>query len=269
MKLLAIGDSHTSKLIAASLEDTSSVQLVPFAKPGISLDELSVSNGRIHAVSSDFRNRLEQLGSQTPQALKDFDVIVVVAMSISVFSVARMSSDKLVTGWPSGNEAVQELVSGNGENLPALLSEQALHEGLVDLARNSFSFQLASAIRREGNVPIAFVPQPFPSEQVLDKSSKLIEIKRIVKRGDGPGLARSLNAALLNAFEAIPNSRLYIQPDGTSVQGCLTGLEFMRGAKRLSQNSKQPKSDVLHGNASLGRKYLHLMQDLSCASPQT
>lgn len=259
MKLLAIGDSHTSKLIAASMENTASVQLVPFAKPGISLDELTVSKGRIHAVSSDFKKRLEQLGSGTPQTLTDFDAIVLVAMSISVFSVARMSSDKLVTGWPSGNEAAQELVSGNGENLPPLLSNQALQEGLIDLARNSFSFKLASEIRRECDVPIVFVPQPFPSEQVLDKSSKLIEIKRIVKRGDGPGVADTLNFALIGAFEAIPNSRLHLQPKNTIVRGCLSKLEVMRGAKRLSQNSKQPKSDVLHGNAALGKQFLDLM----------
>jgi hypothetical protein len=259
MKLLAIGDSHTSKLIAAGMDDSASVQLVPFAKPGISLDELTVNNGRIHAISSDFKKRLEQLGSGTPQTLTDFDAIVLVAMSISVFSVARMSSDKLVTGWPSGNEAVQELVSGNGENLPPLLSNQALQEGLIDLARNSFSFKLASEIRRECDVPIVFVPQPFPSEQVLEKSSKLIEIKRIVKRGDGTGVASSLNFSLIAAFEELPNSQLYLQPKNTIARGCLSKLEFMRGAKRLSQNSKQPKSDILHGNAALGKQFLDLM----------
>lgn len=264
MKICIIGNSHAGMLIAALQTLEEQPETVFFGKPNLEPQEFLQKGSVIAAKSKELRERLNQIGTPDTLDLGDFDVVAIVAMAPSVFSTARLVQNHCVTGWPSGQATMLKTLSypsGPHKNRP-FLSHTALREALTVLTQKSGACQLAQSLRAVCDVPIAIVPQPFPSADLLNQSDKYAVLRRINEAGDGIALAEELVNSKRSVFEKIDRLAYLVQPDRTVAHGCFSAPEFMRGAVRLSQKSKQPDHDVLHGNAKMGTIFMKQIKAL-------
>ncbi|MBV7392979.1 hypothetical protein [Mameliella sediminis] len=249
MKLCLIGDSHAAMLIAAHRQDPRGETLTVFAKPGLAASEVAMDGQVLRASTDAFRDRLRPLGTADSLDLGTFDAVILAGLVPSAFAAVRLQQDHHVSGWPSGAKALSRALSG--DTLPKarpLLTRAAYRAALSALTGAS----LAALIARAAPGPVWVVPQPYPSDALLQDDGKYPVFRRVVRNGDGDALSQDLNAAHKGCFGTIGNARLVTQPSTTLAQGCLTQAEFMRGGPRLAEGGQQQADDVLHGNAKLG-----------------
>ncbi|MGR3320364.1 MAG: hypothetical protein ACU0DK_00350 [Pseudooceanicola sp.] len=255
MKLCLIGNSHVAMLMLAHRDAALAreVSLTCFAKPSGGPDSAVLDGTRIAAPDADLRARLDSLGTPHELDLADFDAVVFVGETISVFSAVAMVRKHLVSDWPSARERI----TAEGDPLTpppkrALMSPAALHAGLVMANRAKLTYRLAARLRDATDMPLIVLPQPYPAARITGQKAKYPMFHRIAKSGDGPALAAALTAAQADSFAGIRDITLLSQPRETIEAGFLTRNVFARGASRLSMKDTLPEDDVLHAGAEYG-----------------
>lgn len=253
MNLVLIGNSHAAMLIAAHRADPRGERLTVFAKPGLAADDCALDGTRLRATSDEMAARQDSAGMPAEIDLAQADLVVIAGVAPSAFAAARLAQGHAIAGRPSGDAAMARALgpAGTSGKRP-LMSRAAYAAALASLTETSLAARLLSGLRRACDVPAAFVPQPFPSETLLQAAGRYPVLRRIAEDGDGRGLAEDLNAAHRAVLGALPGVTVLAQPGETLRHGCLTAEGFMRGGPRLSGTAEQAEADVLHGNASLG-----------------
>ena len=259
MRLCLIGDSHAAMLIAAHRQDPRGTALTVFAKPGLVASDLAVEGGMLHALSDDLRKRLAGMGTADRLDLHQFDALVIAGPVPSVFAAVRLQQGHAVSGWPSGAQAMARALGDVA--LPKarpLMTRAAYRAALTALTETS----LAAMLVRAAPVPVRVVPQPCPSDALLQMEGKYPVIRRVIQKGDGAALAEDLD----HAHRAVFGAHCLSQPAETRSHGCLTRADLMRGGPRLAEGGRQEVDDVLHGNARLGARLLGAVRQ-SIAAP--
>lgn len=257
MKIALIGDSHAAMLIAAHRADPADEGLTIFAKPGLAPEDCRIEGGVLHAVSDDFRDRLAQSGAADRLSLADFDAVVLAGIAPSVFAAVRLAQDHAISGWPSGDAVSQRLLRGAARPKERpLMTRAAYRAALTSLTQTSLAAEVIRGLRAVSEIPVVFVPQPFPSERLLEVDGKYPVFRRIARQADGDALAADLEQAHRAGLGHKPGVTVLQQRQSTRRHGCLSAADLMRAGPRLSDVSPQGAEDILHGNADLGALFL-------------
>lgn len=266
MKICLIGDSHTAMLIAALREDSGGEHVTVFAKPGLAKADMALEGTVLRADSRDMIGRLADLGTPTSLDLADFNAVVIAGLAPSGFAAVRLQQGHAVSGWPSGDKVVAaSLAETPHTKARPLMTRAAYRAALLALCETS----LATRIARAAPCPVTVIPQPFPSDALLDQKDRYPVMQRVLVQGDGPALAEDLVAAHSAAFNALPRTTYLPQPSDTLSHGCLTQGAFMRAGPRLSGAASQDRDDVLHGNTALGLRLLATLRASQTPSVKT
>lgn len=257
MKLCLIGDSHAAMIIAAHRQSPAGAELTVFAKPGLAAEEIALDGASLRAASPDMRRRLAQMGTPDRLDLAGFDAVAIAGLAPSAFAAVRLQQNHVVTGWPSGAAAMAQALSDAPSGRTRPLMTRAAYQAALRMLTDRC---LAAALARVAPGPVAILPQPFPSDAILDQSQTYPIFRRVVRQGDGAALAADLTGAHQHVFEALPNTVYLPQPADSLSHGCLTRAEFMRGGPRLADGSQQQNDDVLHGNLALGQRQLQALR---------
>ncbi|WP_219928984.1 hypothetical protein [Pseudoprimorskyibacter insulae] len=218
------------------------LDLTVFAKPAMEPEDAALDGTVLTAKTDAMRDRLAQMGTPDHVDLAEFDAVVFVAMSISVFTGLRIAQAHHVEGWP-----------GRGNAPLAELSSAAYRTSLTALAQDSLPGRMATALQGQINAPIFIVPQPCPAEGILTMPRRFPLFARLANDGNGPALLADLRAGLEAAFAGV---HLLHQPEDTIAHGFLTRQRFSRGAVRLNVDASLPPDDFVHANAGYGRVVL-------------
>lgn len=253
MKLCVIGSSHVAMLMLAERDaPTPGLDLTFYAAPSGGVEAAELDGTTLRAVTPELRARLDMTGAPHAVDLNDFDAVVFVGETVSVFSAVALVRQANVSDWPSA----APLIAAAGEPFAPvlkrpLLTRAAYVAALAGAAREKLTYRLARALRERSDVPIAVVPQPYPAERVLEGNAPVV--RRIHRDGDGASLATCLAEAHEAAFAGIDRLHIVSQPPETVTGDFLTHDAFARHAMRLSLQQRQPKDDVLHMGGAYGR----------------
>ncbi len=249
MKLCVIGNSHAGMLAAAFRETPlDGVDVTFFARQGKGLDQVRLRAGELRMPNRDARKAMVKMGMPGRIRVDAFDAFVLVGMTATVFALAPMVAGHAVYGWPSARDEIAE--SGMTER--PLMSQEALSETICAAIRTNTAMGLVTKIRKESQVPILLVPQPFPSAEVLTRRGSFQGFQQIHRRGDGAAAAQALAQAHAEVFGDMAQAILLEQPAETIEHGFLTAQDYTRGATRLNVDGRQPDADILHANAAYG-----------------
>ncbi|MFC4730867.1 hypothetical protein ACFO5Z_04780 [Salipiger abyssi] len=257
MKLCVIGDSHVAMLMAA-LRDAGpgAPEVIWFAKPGLAEGEAALEGSRLCARDPDLVTRLESLGTPPEVDLDGVDAVVFVGGTVSAFGAVRLLQGHRVSGWPSARALIAAADTPSAAPLKQpLISERAYLAALEGVIRESVTHRLVTGLREASAVPVCVVPQPLPSEAILETEKKYPVFKRVARHGDGPAVAASLIAAHERAFAGLSGVTVFRQPEESIAQGFLTARAYTRDAVRLTAGA-MPRDDVLHAGPALGALYL-------------
>ncbi len=269
MKVCVIGNSHAGMMVRAlDVAPVPDLTCQFFASPGTGPVDFNLTpDGILNSSNPAVRAKLDAYGMQQEANLASFDLIVLVAMGGSVFTVQSLLGDHVVYGWPGAQAAVDALSTNDPDDGPPLLSRQAMTDAVVARIQNGLAHAYATAIRRFLSVPILVVTQPAPSVALLDMRGKFPQIRKMHRRGDGPSATGLLTEAQRIAFAKTSGVHVLMQPQDTLADRFLTRSEFTTGASRLKSGSQQPDDDMLHANARYGRlvwdQILHTASDIS------
>ncbi|MBE2278268.1 MAG: hypothetical protein IAE87_18460 [Rhodobacteraceae bacterium] len=245
MKLLVIGNSHAACLIEAwraVRAEGLGVEMDFFVRGGGALREFGFDGRRVFTPNPEFRAFLQRLGQKDEFLLSDYDAIVVIGHELSAFRLVRILNRHHVLGWPYRNR----------RDLPTI-TEACLTDALAD----SLDEINASAIlRRIGPVTagqkLIVVPQPYPSEIILDHPAKAVGFVRLCRARIG-NRCQTLFEVAMQRHVARLGADLLLQPAGTVVHGLLTARAYTAGSARLADlDQRQPVDDILHANALYG-----------------
>lgn len=257
MRLCVIGNSHVGMLRAAGrAPEAEGLSLTFFAKAGQGLERARIRGSVIAAIDPELSAAQARFGMPGEVDVADFDAVIFVAGTASVFSAMKILQTCRVSDWPSS-----KLASAPGEaNEPSdrqLVSNSVYSAALADWTRAGVSYQLAQALRAATDVAMFIVPQPYPGAQVLDSHGpRYAAFRRIQADRDGAALAAGLSRALDLAFADIPDIRVLHQPKDTVAHGFLTDAAYTRDAVRVDGDTTQLQSDVLHVGAAFGSRVL-------------
>ncbi len=264
MKLCVIGNSHVGMLRAAARDlGPDGPELTFFAKAGAGLEKARIRGSVIAANSRALRAAQARFGMPAQIDVAGFDATILVAGTASVYSALRILQTHRVSGWPS-SLAAADPAGPHGPETPerALVSASAFVAALVDETRAGVSFHFAKAIRRASDVPIFVVPQPFPSERVLDSARpRDFGFRRARKNGDGRSIAACLNRAVTRAFSEIGGAAVLRQPEDTIAHGFTTARAYTRDAVCVDGDTPQHIDDLLHVGPTYGKLVLARVQD--------
>ena len=250
MKLCVIGNSHAGMLVHASRAKPSEhMNLTFFARQGKGPEGARIRGTELRAIRRDLRKNLTKMGMPEAVNLPDYDGIVLVAMTATMFSLGPMLSSHSVFSWASTQGAID---AAGGKLERPLVSEAALNSALRAEIEDNLAHTMIGRVRKVTDAPIILVPQPHPSEHVLDATDRFGMFRQIVRRGDGEDAARLLNGAHEKTFGSFAGVYPLVQPEETIAHGCLTRTEFTRGAGRLNVDGRQNETDILHANARYG-----------------
>lgn len=257
MRIVLIGNSHAAMLIAAHRADPRGETLSVFAKPGLEADDIVLKGSVLRAASPEMTDRLAMFDTPPEVDLAGADAVVIAGLAPSGFAAVRLAQGHSIAGWPSGQTAVaRALLPGGTAGKRALMTRAAYRAALVGLTEEALAARLLRGLHAVAPTRAVFVPQPYPSEAVLAKDGAYPVFRRIARDGDGPALAEDLSHAHAAVLGALPGVTVLSQPADTLRLGCLTAADYMRGAPRLSEGTRQEDGDVLHGNAALGARLL-------------
>jgi hypothetical protein len=261
MRIALIGNSHAAMLIAAHRQDPRGETLTVFAKPSLQPEDYVLDGSVLRATSDDLRARLADLG--TPQALDlaQCDAVVIAGLVPSAFAAVRLAQGHVISHWPSAHPVMARILRAKPQPKDRpLMSKATYRAALMALTDTSPAATLARGIQAATGQRVLILPQPLPSEALLEIEGKYPIFRRLLRDGDGAAMARDLDQTHLTALDALPGLRCLVQPDDTRRNGCLTAVDLMRGGPRLSAGTRQAGDDVLHGNATLGAVMLSLLR---------
>lgn len=260
MKICVIGNSHAGMLIQAINDRPSGdLDFTYFAKQGRGPAGAQMRGSVMHAKRRELRRTLKRLGMPLSVDLAAQDMFVVVAMSVSMFTIAAMTDRHAVWGWPSTGAETQE------DALPdrPLMSSALLQAALADGIGQSLAYTMITRIRKVSDSPILFVPQPCPSETLLNQPGRCGAMQRLFRRKDGDRAAGALMQAHRQTIGSQPDVLIAQQPADTITGGCLTREAFSRDGVRLNLGGRHDERDILHANAAYGARVLDRIGELA------
>lgn len=253
MKLCVIGNSHAGMLAAAYREwGLTDVDLTFFARPSMLPTDLQLEGSVVYTVVPEFIERLAKNNVPPRVNLAEYDGIIFVGLTVSVFTGAQCLLNHAVYGWPS----TSKLMTTNYPAKRHFLSEPALQETLRHLIQNSPACAMSMALADQKTGPVFIVPQPYPSVQILESKRKSPIIKRLHRNNEGHLLGDALEQSHKSILEPIERVKYISQDPDTIEHGFLTSAPFSRNSVRLNIDQKHNKNDVLHANAPFGKRVL-------------
>lgn len=252
MKVLVFGNSHTACLMEAWREGEVAAghEVSFFVRSGSGVTDYALNGTRIAASTEAMVSFLGRLGLATEQELGDFDAFAVVASEVSLFLLVQTLNVYRVLDWPQAAAS----------DRPAL-TEAVLRIALSEALMGTNAARLMADLRAVPGLadrPIHLLPQPFPSERLMQKGRNPAGagFRRLLRERLG-ATAASLFGEELVRFAAKFGAVLHPQPAETIVQDCLTAAPFSSQARRLFDlNRHQPPDDILHANLAYGRLVL-------------
>jgi hypothetical protein len=258
MKLCVVGNSHVGMLVAAHQQrGDPAAEMTIFARPSMEDGDIALEGTTLIAKSPEFVHRLAEHGQAPEIDLADFEAIVFVGMTASVFTAAQILGYHTVYGWPS----TQRMLEDPGPAERQIISMAALRASLETLVTESQTARLCQSVSRRGIGPLFVVPQPYPAARVLDIKGKFPIIKRLFRDKEGPLLAAELEQFHTAFFEPIKGVFYLRQDPDTIGKGFLTRPSYSRNSVRLNVERKHRKDDVLHANADFGERILDRIED--------
>ncbi len=257
MRVCVVGNSHVSMLLGASQVQRHDLELTFFAKPKLSSLDVELDGGRLCCKNDAMQEWLDRLGTPSQIDLADFDAVVFVALSTSIYPAVRITQSHVVSGWPHQGAQLKARLDRPKPTLGRpMITRDTYVSILMALNQRSLGFQFATSLRAVSDVPIYMITQPFPSTRIRQDPSTHPVINRVVDRNHSEALSADLLHSHRHTFPMIENTTYVAQPQHTRADGCLTHEQFMRGARRLDIDKQQPQDDVMHANADLGDLYL-------------
>lgn len=242
MKICVVGNSHLAAIKLgwdiSPLKDEH--QATFFGASGLGLKCLTVVEGALQptdeVVATSFGRTA---GRQTIEG--DYDLFVIVGCSI---------------GTPNGlatfkTHQTDEIHRESGS--AHLISESCLTATMRGLIEHSLATNVAGKIRQISSAPIALLPSPNISHDVLgDKNADFWRMSDI--------RVRASDHYWRLADEILsPSMTVCRQPEETVVDGVFTEAAYSRNAKRIwaaDPAATQPPTDRLHMNAEFGALHL-------------
>lgn len=252
MRLCVIGNSHVGMLRAAVRElGADAPDVTFFAKAGAGLDRATIRGPVIAAEDAGLREAQARFAMPQQVDVSDFDAVILVAGTVSVYSALRLLQSVHVSGWSAGPGP------GSDPYGRALVSEPAFVAALADEARAGISHRFATALRRASDVAMFLVPQPYPSARVLESARpQEFGFLRARMRGEGNAIAECLARAIDAAFGEIDGLTVLHQPADTVAHGFTTAPAYTRDAVRVDGATPQFAADVLHVGPAFGTRVL-------------
>ncbi len=251
MKLLMIGNSHAAMVAdALSQGGGDGLDVTFFAQAGRGPVGAAFDGAKITAEDPKLRAALDTLGMPETVTLTDYDAIVLVGMTTSVFSAVPLTQKHRILEWKPDPLAAPWRTPVS----QALVAETLRHSVLDGQA-----MRYVRHIRGVTDCPIRLLPQPLPSEDILTHP-KWGAFKNTAKWGEGAFHAQAVTQAIAAAFGDFSALECLVQPASTVAQGFLTKSKFRKGAKRLNIKYVQEEDDVLHANAAMGKLMLAALQ---------
>ncbi len=248
MKVLVFGNSHAACLMEACREGEVAAghDVAFFVRSGSGVTDYALEGTRIVA-SVGMASFLNRLGLAVEQELADFDALVVVASEVSMFPLVQVLNTYRVLEWPEGSRAER----------PAL-TEAVLRIALSEALMGTSAARLMANLRAVPGLadrPIHLLPQPFPSERLMQmgRNPAGAGFRRLLREGLG-AQAAAVYGEELARFAATVGAVLHLQPAETITRDCLTAQAYSTKARRLFDlNRYQPQEDILHANLAYGR----------------
>lgn len=258
MKICVFGNSHAGMLNQAYCKDRpENLHLTFFAQQGQGPINVGLRGSEIFAAKRELRRSLRRLGMPLQVDLRDYDAIVMVAMTATIFSVLPFVTGHSVYGWPSSQEEIEKVKHSDAEPLERpFISEAAVRHAIKGEIKANLAHRLVEMVRNVCDVPIFLVPQPFPSADVLEDKNRHIGLRRMRWRKDGRDAVVCLRQAHNEVFSGWDGVRILAQPRGTVAHDFLTRPEYARGGARLNTSGTQPETDILHANVKYGQMVL-------------
>lgn len=267
MRACVLGNSHLGMLAAAFNEaPPENTELVFCGKPGLVSSDFDLKGTILSAGTAGLRDHFEKLNTPEHLALSEFDMIVFVGLTASVYDVSGLVSAHRVSGWPRTEELLRKNDGNNSDSLP-LLTQSALLDSLIEITKTRTTFELLRRLREVTDIPAFIVPQPYPSTRVLRPGNKHPTFKRIYRDGDGAHAVAALVQSYETAFGGIGDTRLLVQSPRTVSHSFLTRRRFSRNSVRINHEAKQSPDDVLHANANFGRTVMNRLFEDSGENP--
>lgn len=246
MKILVIGNSHAACLIEAWRErqaEHPGVEIDFFARGGAAQDEYLIDGGRLSAPTEAGAAFQAKLGQKAEFEISAYDRIATIGHGLSAFKLVRILNKNHILGWAYRNE----------HDLP-VITETCLRDALADYLHDCNATRILQRLRPAITTEqqLFALPQPYPSEVVLDGPAKAVGFVRLCRAGIAKAsqhLYEKVAAAHLKALGAT----FLPQPGETVAEGVLTARRFTLGANCLYDlNQPQPPQDELHANSAYG-----------------
>ncbi len=255
MRVCVIGNSHVGMLIKSLAEvPQDDLTCLFFAASGVGPDAFVIDgNGVLTTGDPRICRQFGLFNMPTTVDLAACDLIVIVAMTATLFHVKPLLGEHLVYGWPGFQALAGAMENPCGSALPQpILSEAAFVAGLPAHIRISLACRFVVEIRKRLAVPILIVREPAPSEALFDHLGKHPFLRRIARSGDLLAAAVALAQAHKLAFAGVDGLQVLVQPDVTLTPQGLTARAYRTGAVRLNVRFAQPVTDMIHVNAGYG-----------------
>lgn len=180
-------------------------------------------------------------GEKTEIALDDYSHFVVIGLGLNTVDPVETLRE---FGLPPFQEAA-------ADGAP-LISKAAFAALVESLARRSTAACIAGLVRKVTDARMVLVPQPYPSETVLN-------VPHWKRLGDAGALGCAAELFRASAAKVAKELRceLLLQPSATVVKGHFTDKRYSTGSVRLGTESvEHPDAEPFHMNAAFGAEML-------------
>lgn len=264
MKLAVLGNSHVGMIRAASeLPEFSEHQFTWMARHTPETHNFRVEG---MSITDHTQRRTNAPGIETRIDLSEFDAVVFAGNTIRVHDVVRISRSHVVPAWV-GLDTAQAQLRTRWRKKPKHdpLSDGALKATLCSHIRSNPTYRWASELQSALDLPMVIIPPPYIREHVLSPDATKFEAYREVDdRSAFPNMARSFDAAHLDAFNDISSATVLLQQPETVTEGYFTREAYAAGALSLDPSKPYASDDMTHGNREFGRITLdRILSELS------
>lgn len=255
MKICMVGDSHLTMILEAHKQlNAASIEVDAVTWPRQHEDQFSFEGVELVATGNELAKFWEVGGLPDRIDVTQYDKVVFVSYTITMFNIFKILSDHVVSSWNGAEHIIDSInACSTFVSKRRLLTASALQESMVGIIRSNYAFRIASALRDYSSMPISVVPPPFLREETLTYRPNLTGLKRILNNNDGVSLADAFNSAHRSAFADIADVCIITQPEHTLTRGCLTKESYRSGAKKFGTDIAHKADDVMHAGPLLGQ----------------
>jgi hypothetical protein len=258
-RLCVIGDSHLAA-IKLGWEVVKSefphVQVDFFGSGGASLADTAIDQGRLIPTVAKVRRGFEVTsGGKDCVRLSDYDVVIIVGVGYSIYPLL----------WLYQRYRSEDHANNDCPFTP--VSSAFFREVAASRLAGTVAVQLHDKIRKASKTYLKIVPQPLPSDAVLDSHNQSgipALLKSTVAYHDDITLAHYFTAV---TGALVKEGRQISSPPTASRSGYLfTKREFSVGSVRLSKNLATPhdEDDFEHMNKEYGALQLRELLASPC-----